>query len=67
MSVRVWVDDINEHVAGSRKAVREKLYQGVLDACRALVAHGLPVSPKSAIVCTNASDSKSVVQRLRRR
>ena len=49
MSYRIWVDDLTQHLAGTRTIVRGRLFRGLLASCQTLAEHGLQVASKSVI------------------
>eukprot|EP00959_Pyramimonas_sp_CCMP1952_P147738 3091665-Pyramimonas_sp.AAC.1 len=39
MSFRIWIDDLTQHYAGSRKAVCANLHRGIPATCQELEGH----------------------------
>eukprot|EP00959_Pyramimonas_sp_CCMP1952_P053903 1127388-Pyramimonas_sp.AAC.1 len=67
MSERIWIDDLSQRVAGSRRHVRTTLIKGILSTVKEFWRLGLGISPKSVVTCSHHSDAVAVAMVLARR
>eukprot|EP00959_Pyramimonas_sp_CCMP1952_P372357 7797695-Pyramimonas_sp.AAC.1 len=62
MSERIWIDDLSQRVAGSRRHVRTTLIKAILAAVREFRRLGLGISPKGVATCSQHSDAGAVLK-----
>ena len=65
LSERLWIDDLSQTAVGPRRHVTDVLDECIVAAQEQFELQSLRLSPKSIITCTDISDAKARVKRLR--
>ena len=67
LSERLWLDDLSRPVVASRSYVKQALIDGVTSTSDLLAEEHLELASKSTITCSSMTDTKSIVEALKRR
>eukprot|EP00959_Pyramimonas_sp_CCMP1952_P343634 7198215-Pyramimonas_sp.AAC.1 len=65
VDMRLWIDDLSQSLASSRRTIRKVMVQVLHQTAQLLDKDGLKVAAKSVVLCSKFQDAKFISSRLK--